>query len=254
LKGEDACATLKTRQPLAIAPDAAAIAPDEYRKLISQPGRPDTWPAEVPAKWHIQLDRAALIGIYTGHINENAPRSEGGFYPNLDNNYIRTIINRKHGRVFMIRGKAPTTPHTHGGDAVMGDGQLRYWSVCSNQSFVNTRVNDCLFDEEIPLDRNGNYTIMVSRAEDRPRNAVPQCGIAWLPMADDGDGMFDPDVAVVQIRHMLTAPDFPHSVQRVMKQSDLESTMGEYMPKTRYLMTNQVESFFPCLPPPPGKN
>lgn len=247
LKGADACAALKSGQPLAITPDAAGIPPTEYRALLNQPGKPDTWPAQVPAKWYIQLDRPNLIGIYTGYSNSDAPRSEGGFYPNLDNHYIRTIINRKHGPVFMMRGKAPTTPKTVKGDATMGDGELRYWSICSNQGFANTRVNDCLYDEEIPLDENGAYTVVVSRTEDRPRNAVPECGIAWLPMAADGDGLFDDDVTVVQIRHMLTAPDFERSIQRVYNQDDLETTMGPYLPKSRYLLPNAVESFFPCL-------
>ncbi|NJK42371.1 MAG: hypothetical protein HC937_00980 [Aquincola sp.] len=76
---------------------------------------------------------------------------------------------------------------------------------------------------------------------------MPECGIAWLPMAEDGDGLFDEDVTVVQIRHMLTAPDFERSVQRVYRQDDLETTMGPYLPKSRYLLPNAVESFFPCL-------
>ena len=247
LRGEDACAALKTRQPIAITPNAVGVPPSEYRKLINQPGRPDTWPAQVPAEWFIQLDRKSLLGIYTGYINPDAKRSVGGFYPNLDNHYIRTVVNRKHGPVFMVRAKAPTTPKTYRGEAVMGDGELRYWSICSNQGFANTRVNDCLFDEEIPVDRNGFYTVVVSREEDRPRNAVPACGIGWLPMAEDGDGLFDDDVTIVQIRHMLTAPDFKHSVQRVERQDDLVKIMGPYMPQTRYALPNQIEAFFPCF-------
>ena len=184
--------------------------------------------------------------MYTGDIDPNAPRSEGGFYPNLDNDYIRAIINRKHGKVLIVRGKAPTTPNTYDGKSISEEAELRYWSLCSNQSFVNTRVNDCLFDEEIPVNKNGIYTIAISRAEDRPRNAIKECGIAWLPMADDGDGMFDEDVTIIQFRHMLPSKNFQHSIQRVMRQDQLETVMGPYMPKARYLMTNQVETFFPC--------
>ncbi len=253
VRDKQACASLKSRQPLSITADAAGIPSAEYRKLISIPGKPDTWPAQIPAKWYIQLDRKSLIGMYTGDIDPNAPRSEGGFYPNLDNHYIRAIINRKYGKVVIVRGKAPTTPKTQGGDAVMGDGQLRYWSLCSNQGFANTRVNDCVFDEEIPVGPDGMYTIAVSRAADRPRNATPECGLAWLPMADDGDGAFDDDVTIIQFRHMLTAKDFPNSIQRVFKQDELEKTMGPYMPTTTYLMPNQVESFFPCVPKLAGK-
>ena len=246
VRGEQACAALRTRQPAVMASGAASITAAQYRALITQPNRPDTWPAQSPAEWYIQLDRESLLGIYTGQINEDARRSEGGFYPNPDNFYIRTIVNRRHGPVFMVRAKAPTTPSTYQGEDTMGEGQLRYWSICSNQSFVNTRVNDCLFDEEIPLDPRGFFTVIVSREEDRPRNARPECGLSWLPMADDGDGMFDEDVTVVQIRHMLGADDFANSIERVDRQDDLESILGPYMPRTRYLQTNQVEALFPC--------
>lgn len=246
LKGGDACGPLRTRQPLQVGLNAVGVTPALYRTLINRPGKPDTHPAQNPAQWYIQLDRKSLLGIYTGEISENPRRSEGGFYPNLDNQYIRTIVNRKHGKIFMVRGKMPTTPKTFEGDDIMGGGELRYWSICSNQSFVNTRVNDCLFDEEIPLDQNGVYTVMFSRAEDRPRSAYTECGVSWLPLADDGDGMFDPDVSVVQIRNMLADPSFEHSIQKVETQGDLEMVMGPYMPQTRYLMPNQVESFFPC--------
>jgi len=247
LEGANACEALNTSQPLALTPDAIGIPPGVYRELVNQEGRPDTWPAKNPGEWFIQLDRESLLGIYTGKINEDARRSEGGFYPNLDNHYIRTVVNRKHGPIFFVRGKAPTTPNTFAGDAKMGDGELRYWSICSNQGISNTRVNDCLFDEEIPVDRNGNWMVMVSREEDRPRNARPECGIGWLPMAEDGDGLIDEDVTIVQIRHMLTAPDFPHSVQRVEKQALLQEIMGPYMPRTGYMLTNQAEAFFPCF-------
>ena len=77
-------------------------------------------------------------------------------------------------------------------------------------------MNDCLFDEEIPVNKNGFYTIAISRVEDRPRNANKECGYAWLPMADDGDGMFDEDVTIIQFRHMLPSKNFQHSIQRVM--------------------------------------
>jgi hypothetical protein len=246
LTGNDTCNALNASQPLQVSLDALGIPPDEYIKLIKQPEKPDTWPSHNPTKWFIQLDRKSLIGMYTGDIDPSAPRSEGGFYPNLDNDYIRAIINRKHGKVLIVRGKAPTTPKTYNGEIISSKTDLRYWSLCSNQSFVNTRVNDCLFDEEIPVNKNGFYTIAISRAEDRPRNATKECGMAWLPMADDGDGMFDEDVTIIQFRHMLPSNDFKHAIQKVMMQDQLETVMGPYMPKARYLMPNQVETFFPC--------
>lgn len=39
----------------------------------------------------------------------------------------------------------------------------------------HTRVNDCLYDEELPLDPNSFYTVVVNKAADRPRNAIQAC-------------------------------------------------------------------------------
>ena len=245
--GNDACKILNASQNLAITIDAAGIPPMMYRELASQTDKPETWPAKNPPEWYIQMDRQSLIGIYTGEFNNKAPRSTGGFFPNLDNHYLRTIINRKYGKVVLLKAKAPLTPKTYNSNPTYKENELRYWSVCSNQSFGNTRVNDCLFDEEIPLDKNGYFTIFVSRLKDRPRNANKECGYAWLPMAEDGDGVFDEDVSIIQFRHMLARDDFSNSIQSVESQNDTKKVMKEYFPKSRYFMKNQVESFFPCI-------
>ena len=68
-----------------------------------------------------------------------------------------------------------------------------------------------------------------------------------LPIAEDGDGVFDDDVAIVQFRHMLARDDFPFSIQSVENQKDTKKVMQEYYPRGRYLMPNQVESFRPGL-------
>lgn len=246
LRGAAACKALNAAQQPLLNVAALGIPVAQYRQLTSQPGKPDTWPAQPDPRWHIQLDRPSLIGIYTGEFAPAARRSEGGFYPNPDNNYIRTILNLRFGPVAILRAKAPTTPRTRGGDATMGQGQLRYWSVCSNQSFANTRVNDCVFDEEIPVDAQGYYTIVISKAKDRPRNARPECGMQWLPVADDGDGIFDPDVAVLQIRHMLARPGFDQAIQNIPSDDKIAEVMGEYAPKMRYVTPNAVEGLFAC--------
>lgn len=247
LRGSDACGAMRAAQPMLLDPGALGISVDQYRELTSQPGRDDTWPATNPPTWHLQMDRRALIGIYTGETSEGVRRSTGGFFPNPDNNYLRTVVNRRHGQALVIRGKMPKTPKTFaGGGEGDNESELRYWSICSNQSFANTRVNDCLFDEEVPLDPAGFYTIVVSKEKDRPRNAIPACGIAWLPIAEDGDGIQDPDVAIVQIRNMLAADDFEEAIQKVSTSSMAKLIMGPYFPNSFYTMPNAVEGLFPC--------
>ena len=246
LRGVEACQALNASQPLLIAPNAVGVPMYKYRELLNIPGKPDTWPATVPTSWYLQYDRKFLLGIYNGDLPESPRKSTGGFYPNLDNNYVRTIINRKHGKIFVLRGKLPSTPKTWNGDETMSAGDLVYWSICSNQGFANTRVNDCLFDEQVPIDENGMYTIVVSRAEDRPRNARKECGIGWLPMADDGDGAFDEDVTVVQIRNMLASPDFKEAIQNVKDIGTEKEIMGPYLPNSFYTTQGAFEVFFPC--------
>jgi hypothetical protein len=249
LKGPKACASLKTRQPLQLNPAAMAVPMEQYNQLLAAAAKiSPTFPATNPPTWYMQLDRQALYNIYLDKPNAaDAPRSEGGFYGNLDNQYIRTVLNRKLGDVFVVRAKAPTTPKTYHGDAAMGTGELRYWSMCSNQGFANTRVNACAFDENIPAGPDGFYTIVVSRAADRPRNAILACGITWLPMADNGDGAGDKDVTILQLREMLGTGDFPHSIQAINNPADMAKDMGAYYPKGQYMTTSAFEAAVPCL-------
>ena len=249
LRGADACPALRTRQPLQLDPAAMAVPMEKYQELLAAAkARSSTAPATNPPTFYQQLDREALYGIYLGTPPKaDARKSEGGFYPNLDNQYIRTVLNRKLGKVFVLRAKAPTTPQTFNGDAKMGEGELRYWSWCSNQGFANTRVNACVYDEHVPVGPDGFYTLVVSRTADRPRNARPECGVAWLPMADDGDGAGDADVTVLQLRHMLGTGDFKHAVQSVRSAATMAEDMGEYYPRGRYVSTSAFETAQPCL-------
>ena len=247
LRGAAACEALKSKQPLRITPNAVGVPKAKYYELVNQPNKPATHPATSPPTWFIQYDRAFLLGIYNGQMPENPRRSTGGFYPNLDNNYVRAIINRKFGEVFVLRGKLPVTPKTYNGEETMTAGQLVYWSLCSNQGFSHTRVNDCLYDEQVPVDKDGNYMIAISRAADRPRNAYPECGIGWLPMADDGDGSFDEDVTIIQIRNMLADPSFAESIQNIPGIGEEKSTMKAYLPQSYYTTKGAFEVFIPCF-------
>ncbi len=242
LEGAAACAAIKSTAHADVVTGSMSIPLAQYRQLAAPGGHAPGWPATSPPTWYVQYDRQYLLGIYTGAKPAGTRRSEGGFYPNPDNNYIRTIINRAYGRVLVLQGHMPRTPRTFAGDRVMGSGELRYWSVCTNEGFANTRVTACLYDEQVPLDANGNYTIVVSRAADRPRNAIARCGVAWLRWADVGDGAVDENAGVLQIRNMLAAPDFAGAIQRVADIGTEKQVMGNYLPTATYLMVNEFES------------
>ncbi len=97
------------------------------------------------------------------------------FFFFFDNNYIRTVVNRKHGPVFV--------PQSQGSRYTKNFPYVKKWLKVTSvtgrsartKGFAVTKVNDCLYDEAIPVDKDGYYTVAVSRAgrRDRPRNALP---------------------------------------------------------------------------------
>lgn len=152
----------------------------------------------------------------------------GGLYGNRDNDYLITPINRGLGQILVLRGKAPTFPDTRSGPSVMPwDTQLRYLSLCNYSPFT-TRVVDCLADDELVVDRDGYYTVVVSTAAQRPVEARPECGVAWLAWGPETTG-------ALLLRHMLPDPTFAEAIQRVPERGREQVVLGEYYPRGRYL-------------------
>lgn len=164
------------------------------------------------------------------HAPDWKPASGGGYFPNPDNKYLTTLL--EPGRVAVIRGKLPTTPATYRNQPVMGTGQVRYWSLCSNKP-VSTAVTACVVDDETTVDADGFYTIVVSSSNDRPTNTVGGCGIGWLPSD------FGSDLLIM--RNMLPNKDFRYSIQNA-DPADPKTNMGPYYPEVRYTSKADIEA------------
>ncbi len=124
----------------------------------------------------------------------------------------------------------------------MGSDEVRYWSLCKNESFATTRVVACLYDEQVPVDSKGFYTIVVSLPRDRPANAAPRCGVAWLDWGTTGDGVDRPTAGSLLMRHLLPAPSFKHAFQNVMTPGTEEQVLGPYLPRGTYMSQQQFEA------------
>ena len=63
---------------------------------------------------------------------------------------------------------------------------------------------------QIPLDADGDYTIVYSRAEDRPANATAENGVAWIEWSPRGEGLDAPqnraDFGMLMMRIMAPEP------------------------------------------------
>jgi hypothetical protein len=207
---------------------------------------PDTFPAVRQGQWRAQYDRRYLLQLWTGDdapgavATPPARGASGGFFPNIHNAYVRTAINRKFGKVAVFRGKLPTSPRTLKGDGKMGKGQVRYSSFCMNEAPQSTRVTDCAFDEQIPTDRKGYYTIVVSRNADRPATAKYSCGKAWIRWSNTGDGDLDRDFGWFQIRNMLPSRSFKNAIQLTTTPGDEADVVGPYLPKLKYFANGKA--------------
>ena len=242
LSGQDACDALQVDTSFPV-PDT--MAPATYNALINLPGAPPTSPAVDPAHWYAAFNRCTLQYPFfaaAGLPLPNCPTNRAVTqWANIDNAYVSTSIDRRLGpspdarNVVVVRGKMPTTPATFRRDPVMEGGtQLRYWSLCTNESLVTTHAVDCVYDEQVPLDDEGFYTIVVSTPEDRPANAIARCGATWLDWGADGDGAGRPTQALLLMRNMLPDPSFSEAIQNIVVPGTEVQVMGDYLPTVTY--------------------
>jgi hypothetical protein len=157
----------------------------------------------------------------------------GGVLDNLDNAYVFAQLSHGYGNIAVIHARLPTFPQTLGGEPVMGTGQLRYWSLCTNDG-PSQRFYGCLADDQVIVDQAGFYTVVVSTAAGRPANATAQCGVSWLPWGPSG-------ATLVIMRNMLPRPNFTKSIQAARFGHETED-MGAFYPATTYLSTAAFEA------------
>lgn len=239
LRGSALCDALGTRENYL---PSSAIPESLYLSLRDQPDKPATFPARLPVRWRAYYSTNYTVNCTYLEICPDNPVRTGGQYSNVDNNYVGAFINREYGKVLVLRGKMPRTPRTMRGEKRMGQGQMRYWSLCQNESIATTKGAGCLFDEQVPLDSHRRFTIVTSRREDRPDNARRRCGVGFIPWSKRGDGMGHTDDGLLLLRNMLPAPGFEHAVQNTQVPGDEEEVMGPYLPETEYTSRDEFES------------
>jgi hypothetical protein len=200
-------------------------------------GSDPTFPAQdPPAFWRVFSISSDVACIYQATCG-GSPALAPGQYSNLDNAYAVAMVNRgfADGPVLVLRGRMPVTPKTFGGEPTAASTvDMRYWSLCQNESLATTKVASCLDDEQVPVDGTGNYIIVTSTTHDRPKNANAACGVAWLAWPKHGDGEGHLNDGSLLLRNMLPDPSFGSAVQNVSVMGTESSVMGAYLPSGSY--------------------
>lgn len=229
------------------------LALDQWYALInSKDNDPRLDPASAPARKDSQWEifrgiKYTVVGAFQTP-EERAKiklqtEMEGGGDPTTV--YMVNYLSRKFGPVYVFRAKLPTFPDTYAGADTMGDGQVKYWSIVTLASAPSGELWDGVFDMQVPLDKNGYYTIVVSRPEDRPTNATRENGVTWIDWGP-GEGLDDPrnrkDWGMLLMRFMVCHSDWEKSPAKVPKPGTEEAVMGPYYPKGYYTTTAEFES------------
>jgi hypothetical protein len=230
-------------RPLGSAP--ALMTDDQWYALVNaKDNDPSLTPATAPARprpvwekfWTIPY---TVIGPFKPPEVRDKMRWEGaaGGGANPLTVYMVTYLSRKFGPVYVMRGKLPTFPNTFPGLPTMPKQQVVYWSVVSVAAAPSGELWDGLYDMQLPLDQNGNYTIVMSRPEDRPKNATPENGVAWMNWGP-GEGLNDPrnrpDWGMLIMRFIASDPNWENSPSKITKPGMEEAVMGPYYPRGEY--------------------
>jgi hypothetical protein len=179
--------------------------------------------------------RQVIADLFAPALSPKSPDILGGWWSNKATRYGYTYLSRNFGKVYVVAGRLPTTPHTWDGETDnMADAQVRYVSFCTGGALTAATTTDCIYDEQLDrtTDRAGHYFLVISRAGDRPSNATEQCGVSWIDYGN-GDGMVSgsSDYAILINRHTMINPSFKQSWFAVRKPGTEAQVMGEYLPR-----------------------
>jgi hypothetical protein len=222
---------------------------DVWYKLVNNPhNNPCMTPATAPACPDSQFFlftgmRDVVEGAFMPPAERAkipVPRSTGGG-ANASTAYLVNFTSRAFGPLYVIRAKKPSFPDTWANAKTMPGGDVQYWSVSTVASFTNGSLWDGVFDMQVPVDKDGYYTIVVSLPEDRPQNATDRDGVAWVNWGP-GEGIGDPrnrkDWGALLMRFMVPSKDWQQSP---LKHGELATVMGPYYPKGYYTTREEFE-------------
>jgi len=235
------------------------VTAEQWEMLLHAKGNdpaldPTTAPARKVPRWEKYWNvRYSILGSFkTPEERAKIPYEsaiDGGGDPETE--YMFVQLSRKFGPVYVMRGKMPTFPDTYAGAGgkgleVMPAAQTQYWSLVSCEAMPSGQIVDALTDMQVPLDKDGNYTIVYSRKEDRPATATLANGVAWIEWSPRGEGIDGPknraDFGMLMLRFIANNPGWAESPNYVTKPGMEEAVMGPYYPSGEYTTKAEFEA------------
>lgn len=229
---------------------------DAWLKRVAISLDPENAPAwKVPTFerfWNMDYSvNGAFVKDPETRVTEHPPRNDGAWLSNPDTVYEVGFFSLAHGEVVVMQGTMPTFPDTRRGEKSWPEqqSQLRYWSMTTGGTAPSGLGWATVYDEEIPLNENREFVIVMSRAIDRPANASRENGVKWIEFGS-GEGYFLGArnwVTSVYIRYQASSRDWARSPKHIARPipkspepKDAE-TMGPYYPTAKYTTKEEFE-------------
>jgi hypothetical protein len=265
-----ACAAVSDVSGIAALPEYLIQAPTPASYVHLRDLAPAPHPAVNPVDWerfrnlpYLEKPFFAGAGEPYEHLITTLPTAvTSGLYATPANAYLIAYADRTIGpnteghNILVIHAKMPTHPETYDHNKIndeTAETQVRYWSICTAGGLEKPAVlptnSACLFDQEVPTNTNGEYTVVVSLPQDRPKNAKPGCGVAWLNWGlggDDLEGEYAadnrPSLDTLIMRNQLSNPTFEQSIEKVITPGTEQEVMGAYYPTSTYMTKQEFEA------------
>jgi len=151
--------------------------------------------------------------------------------PDLNTIYIVSDkIQKDPGKLLYIHWKAPTFPDTYHNIGILGNEDMRYWSMMfvSRAGLLGLYT---LGDFQTVIDKKGYVNLVISFGAQRPSCVTTENGFNWLDLSH---------LPIVPLyifyRNNQVAEDFPYSARNVpLGQIVPPEVMGKYYPCGKYV-------------------
>ena len=183
-------------------------------------------------------------------------------------NYFNRSMSCNRGKVVVLTGRLPTTPRTRAGQPTVQRAQARYWSLVGytiptvgellgiifDPNAVTGLPVQAIMDEELTVDKDHRFVLVLSRPEDRPANATAAAGVTWRDWGPRGEVSWT-------LRWLSVRPEWsfaltpdegflpwattdwasPTHDPTLLDRNDQRGPLGEYLPRISYLTRTDFE-------------
>jgi hypothetical protein len=147
--------------------------------------------------------------------------------------YLVTPYTRRLGNVHVTRARMLAAPDTPREPVWSADKQIRGFTV-TTYNFWAGICEAAVVDNEIAVDDEGFYTLVVSTEADRPKNATLENGVTWLNWGDYLDGQ-------LTFRLLLRRSLLLTKMREAIESGEVDPEVAPYVPQSRHCTREAFE-------------